>query len=386
MIDELESQRDRFRIPRDVHYFNCAYLSPLAAAVEDAGVAAMHTRRAPIDFPPERFYGDSDRLRERFARLVRSDEPARVAILPSVSYGIAVAARNLDSRPGDSIVLLGEQFPSNVYAWRKLAKRRALQIRTVERPPGGPPAAEEWNARVLEAIDPHTAVVAVPHVHWTDGTKFDLEAIGVRARECGAALVVDGSQSVGALPFDVGEIRPDALICAGYKWLLGPYSVALGWFGPRFDDGEPLEETWIARRGSEDFRRLVEYVDEYGPGAVRYDVGERSAFILLPMMIAALDLLLEWRPERIQVYCRRLLAEVAREAAGRGLGVEPEEGRGAHILGVRLRDDVDPRALQAELERAGVYASLRGDALRISPNVYDDSEDVSALAEALASL
>lgn len=384
--EELQSQRNRFRIPRDVHYFNCAYLSPLAASVEDAGVAAIRTRRAPTDFPPERFYEDSDRLRERFARLVGSDDPTRVAILPSVSYGIAVAARNLDGRPGDSIVLLGEQFPSNVYAWRKLAERWGLRMRTVPRPPGGPPAADEWNARILDAIDPRTAVVALAHVHWTDGIRFDLEAVGARARECGAALVVDGSQSVGALPFDVRRIRPDALICAGYKWLLGPYSVALGWFGPRFDEGEPLEETWIARRGSEDFQRLVDYVDEYGPGAVRYDVGERSGFILVPMMIAALDLVLEWGPGRIQAYCRRLLGELADAAAGRGLGVEPPEGRAAHILGVRLPEDADPATLRSALERRRVYASLRGDALRISPNVYDDEEDVSALADALRAL
>ena len=130
-------------------------------------------------------------------------------------------------------------------------------------------------------------MVALPHVHWTDGVRLDLEAIGRRAREVGAALVVDGTQSVGAMPFNVTSIQPDAVICAAYKWLTGPYSIGLAYYGQRYDDGVPSEETWIGRLGSEDFRRLVDYEDAYRPGAARYDVGECSNFVLIPMLIAA---------------------------------------------------------------------------------------------------
>ena len=112
----------------------------------------------------------------------------------------------------------------------------------------------------------------------------------------GAAFVVDGTQSVGALPFDVREIQPDALICAGYKWLLGPYAIGAAYFGPRYDGGEPLEENWISRRGSEDFQRLVDYKISIADGAVRYDAGERGNFILLPMFVESLRRLLEWTP------------------------------------------------------------------------------------------
>lgn len=379
----LACQRAAFRLPEEVHYLNCAYLSPLPRRVEEAGMAGIRRKSVPTDFPPELFFRDSERLRVLFARLVGSGEPERVAILPAVSYGMAVVARNLEVRPGQNIVVAGEQFPSNVYAWRRLAGREELELRTVARPAGPPPRAVEWNARLLEAVDEDTVLVALPHVHWTDGTRFDLEAIGARAREGGAALVVDGSQSVGALPFDVKTVRPDALVCAGYKWLFGPYSVALGWFGPRFDGGQPLEETWIARRGSRDFRRLVDYADEYLPGAARYDVGERSNFILVPMLAAALELLLDWDPARIQAYCRDLLADTVRRAVERGPEVEAEAGRGAHILGLPLPPGADPSSLGARLASAGVHVSLRGDAIRISPNVYNRPADLAALEEAL---
>ena len=89
------------------------------------------------------------------------------------------------------------------------------------------------------------------------------------------------------MPFDVQAIEPDALVCATYKWLMGPYSMGFAYLGPRFDAGTPLEETWIGRAGSENFKELVNYRDDYQPGAVRYDVGERSNFALTPMAVAA---------------------------------------------------------------------------------------------------
>jgi selenocysteine lyase/cysteine desulfurase len=236
---------------------------------------------------------------------------------------------------------------------------------------------------LLESIDGDTAVVTVPHVHWTDGTRFDLVEVGRRCREVGAALVVDGTQSVGALPFDVEEIRPDALIVAAYKWLLGPYSVGLGWFGSRFDDGVPLEETWIGRERSEDFQRLVDYRDGYQPGALRYDVAERSNFTLVPMAIASLRLVSQWGAERIQDYCRRLTAGMLEEAASLGFSVEKEPWRASHLFGLRMPEGIDLTALQEALGRLRVSASLRGTALRLSPNVYNEASDVEALLEGL---
>ena len=256
-------------------------------------------------------------------------------------------------------------------------------MRTVDRP-GPPPSSALWNERLLEAIDAQTAVVTLPHCHWTDGARIDLEAAARRAREVGAALVVDGSQSIGAVPFDVGRIRPDALITVGYKWLLGPYSTALGYYGPRFDEGAPLEETWISRRGSEDFQGLVDYTDDYRAGAVRYDVGQTSNFILIPMLIEALDLILAWDPARILDYCRSLLSDLAGELRGRGWAIENDEWRTGNILGVRLPAGCDLAALDARLAAAQIYASLRGDVLRISPNVYNEPADVEALRQVVA--
>jgi selenocysteine lyase/cysteine desulfurase len=357
-------------------------MSPLPKVVEAAGMEGMIRKRNPAALAPEDFFEESQEVRELFAGLVNAPDPDSVAIIPSVSYGVGVATRNTHLAQGQNVVLLEEQFPGNVYGWRRLAQEAGAEVRMVG-PGDGENRGRIWNDRILEAIDGDTGVVALAPVHWTDGTRFDLEAIGYRAREVGAVFVIDGTQSIGALPFDVQKIQPDALIVACYKWLFGPYSIGVGYFGPRYLDGRPLEETWIARKGSEDFRRLVDYQDRYQPGAVRFDVGERSNFILVPMATAALRLVLKWTPDRIQAYTEGLTAELLGEARSLGYMVEESAFRVGHIFGIRTPPGLGMDALKEALQDQEVSASLRGSALRVSPHVYNDEEDVEALRRAL---
>ncbi len=381
----LTCQKSRFSLPDDEHYLNCAYMSPLSAAVEAAGVAGVARKRVPSRLSTADFFTEATRARELFARLVNAPDPSRIAIIPAASYGLAIAARNLPVAAGQNIVVTHEQFPANVHAWRKLAGTRHVELRTVHPPDVAVGRGREWNARLLEAIDTRTAIVALGHVHWTDGTKFDLESIGARARDVGAALVIDGTQSVGALPFDVAALQPDALICATYKWLMGPYSLGFAYLGPRFDDGEPLEETWIGRAGSENFKNLVNYRDDYQPGAVRYDVGERSNFALMPMAIAALEQVLDWQPTRIQEYCASLTGDLMARVGALGYRVEDAAYRGAHLFGLRAPAGTDIMAVGERLRDRKVHVSLRGSAIRVAPHVYNDQRDVDALVDALAS-
>jgi selenocysteine lyase/cysteine desulfurase len=368
-------------------------MSPLLRRVEDAGIAGVRRKRDPTAIHADDFFRESDRARDLFGRLVNA--PAqRMAVIPAASYGISLVVRNLPVQRGQGIIVAAEQFPSNVLPWRALAHERGLELRTVAPPdraaeqggesPQGRGAA--WNERLLEAIDQTTAVVALAPVHWTDGTRFDLEAIGTRARAAGAALIVDGTQAVGALPFDVARVRPDALICAAYKWLLGPYSLGLAYFGPRFDDAHPLEETWLGRMGSEDFRGLVHYRDEYRTGMERLDVGERSSFHLMPMMVAALEQLLAWGVERIQDYSRRLVGPLVDEAQQLGYVVEEPEWRAGHLFGLRMPPGLDLERLRARLDARRISVSLRGSALRVSPGVWCAEDDVAALAAVLKEL
>jgi selenocysteine lyase/cysteine desulfurase len=380
----LTCQKAHFSLPDDEHYLNCAYMSPLSQAVEMAGLEGVRRKRVPARLTPSDFFVEADRARQLFATLVHAD-PSRIAIVPSASYGLAIAARNLPVARGQRIVVTHEQFPANVHPWRRVAAEQGAELSTVAAPEGSTARGRDWNQRLLEHITPGTAVVALGHVHWTDGTRFDLEAIGARARDVGAALVIDGTQSIGALPFDVSRVQPDMLVTAAYKWLMGPYSLGFAYVGPRLDNGVPLEETWIGRAGSEQFKDLVNYRDDYQPGAVRYDVGERSNFALMPMAIAALEQLLDWTPEAIQTYTHHLTAPLVDAVRALGYLVEDAAYRGGHLLGLRALAGADLQTVADRLRERRVHVSVRGTAIRVSPHVYNDSSDIEALLDALRS-
>ena len=188
--------------------------------------------------------------------------------------------------------------------------------------------------RILEAINPNTRLVAIGQVHWADGTLFQLKQIRARTREIGSLLVIDASQSVGAFPFDTTEIDPDAMISAAYKWMLGPYSIGLGYYGPYFDQGEPIEHSWLNRLESQDFQGLVKYQELYQPGSLRYEVGEHSNFILVPMLTQAIRQINQWGVDNIQKYCQRLSKDVLKEISELGFWIEDSQNRGQHLVGI----------------------------------------------------
>ena len=177
-------------------------------------------------------------------------------------------------------------------------------------------------------------------------------------------------------------VRPDYLVCPGYKWLLGPYSLGYLYVAPQHRDGRPLEHNWIARRGSEDFARLIDYRDDYQEGARRFDVGERSNFALVPVGIVGLEQLLAWGVERIAATLAAKTAAIAERAAALGIGAAPSHLRAGHYLGLRLPGGAPPE-LPERLAEGRVFVSVRGDSLRVTPHLYNHEEDVDRLFEVL---
>ena len=376
MVVALESQRHLFEIPEEISYLNCAYMSPQLKAVREAGEKAVARKSRPWEISPRDFFESSETARELFARVVGGDAEG-VAIIPSVSYGMAVATANVPLEAGQNVVVLAEQFPSNVYPWRELAKRKEAAVVTVPRP-----RDHDWTNAALEYVDERTAVVAVPNCHWTDGSLLDLARVGERAREVGAVLVVDATQSLGAHPLDVSEVRPDFLVSAAYKWLLGPYSLGFLYVAEDYRSGTPVEHNWISREGSEDFARLVEYTDAYGPGARRYDVGERSNFVLLPMAIAALRQILTWGVENVSETVGKLTHLIEAEAKNLGIEAIPAPMRVKHMIGLGLGPEA-PEDLAARLASDNVFVSVRGRSIRVSPHLYNTERDVERLFDSL---
>jgi len=345
--DLLAPQRAAFDVPADVAYFNTATLAPQLHAVRAAGAAGLELRGRPWAISEIDWFADVEYLRSLFALIVGGDAEG-VALVPATSYGFAVAARSLPLRPGQRVLVLAEEDPSGVHTWRSAARRAGAEILTVARAP-----EQSWTDAVLAALDERVAIVSVPNVHWTDGALVDLGPIARRAHELGARLVIDGSQSVGAMPIDVEALRPDFLVTVGYTWLLGPFSLAYLYVAEEHRGGEPLEENWSTR------------------------------FELTPMAIAALEQILAWGVGSVAVTLAARTAEIARRAGELRLDPALAAQRGPHMLGVRLPAGAGAYAITA-LAEVNCFAALRGSALRIAPHLHTNDEDVARLLDGLA--
>jgi selenocysteine lyase/cysteine desulfurase len=353
-------------------------------AVEKKGIAGIHAKRNPAAVTGEDFFKDTEKVRKEFSKLINS-EAKRVVLVSSVSYGMANVVNNIKLSSSDNIIVAAEQFPSNYYPWHRAHQDTGAKIKAIAPPLEFINRGKLWNERILEAIDANTKVVALGNVHWADGTLFNMKEIRKRTRDVGALLVIDGTQSVGALPFDVNEIQPDALVCAGYKWLMGPYSLGLAYYGEYFDQGKPVEENWINRLHSENFAGLVNYETHYQPGALRYEVGEHSNFILLPMLLEALKQINQWKPKAIQQYCAAITRKPIGMLRDAGYWVEDEKLRGHHLFGVRLPAHAQADKIKKALVKNKISVSFRGDAIRVSPHLYNREADLMKLVRVLVS-
>ena len=373
----LDTQRHLFEIPDDVAYFNVASLAPQLRAVRAAGETALAERSAPWRIASDDWFSEVEQLRALFARVIGGDADG-VALIPATSYGLAIAAHNATARPGDRVLLIADEYPSTVYTWRAFAAQSGAEVVTVARD-----EQKSWTDAVLAALDERVRVISVPNVRWTDGGLIDLRLVGARARELGALFVVDVTQSLGAMPFELSSVRPDFLVATGYKWLLGPFSVAYLWVAPEHRGGMPLEQNWINRSGSENFARLTDYQDDFQPGARRFDVGQRTNFTLTPMAIAALTQILDWQVARIATTLQAITDRIEQWARGHDLTPLAAHDRGPHMLEVGIPAQAMARVPQL-LAESNVFVGVRGaTGVRISPHLYTTDHDVQRLFDAL---
>ena len=371
----LTNQKEKFRLPETVTYLNGAFMSPLLRSVEKIGHEAVSQKCLPFEINADDFFMGTENLRKVFADFIAAPDFLNTAIIPSVSYGIATVANNIKLTPGDEIIIVEAQFPSNVYAWQKIASKNNASVKVIAPPDTFESRGKIWNQNIINAITPKTALVAIGPAHWADGTLFDLKTIREKTKLHNALLIIDGAQSIGALPFSVKDIQPDALITVGYKWLLGPYGLGMAYYSDAFNDGEPIENNWINRFNSEDFTQLVNYQSDYQPKAGRYNMGECSNFNLVPMLTKSLEQLVEWKPENIQDYCENISKEAIKELRNLGCFVEDKTYRANHLFGVYLPKHIKLDKLKARFKENNIYVSYRGDAIRVSPNVYNSENE-----------
>jgi len=370
----LQSQRKLFDIPDEIAYFNCAYNSPQLNESQKRLLTGVSAKSHPWERTASSFFDDAETIRKLASDIFDGDSDG-FAIIPAASYGLSTAARAIEPhlRSGDNILLIAEEFPSNVLPWKRVAHERSINLVTAPTPENG-----NWTQAIIDKINSNIKVVALSTCHWTNGAYINLKAIRQACNKTGSILVIDATQSLGAMPFSIEQIKPDFLVAAGYKWLLCPYGFSLMYVSKEWRDSRPLEETWLARENAEDFASLVNYSDTYMSGARRFDVGEKCTATILPGAIAALEQIKRWGVLQISDTLSIINRQIADHLIQRGFQLPDESQRCPHMLGALIPNDYKGDLVTALRERK-VYISQRGRSIRFAPHVHITDSDIKRL-------
>ena len=376
MTNKFDSQKDLFLIEEGLTYLNCANMSPMLKTVNEAGLQALETRATPWKISSEDWFTNAEKLRNLAAKVFQTNSN-NIALVPSVSYGLAVAAKNFKLNAGKEIIVLEQQYPSNYYVWENLANQQHLEIVIVQKTKD-----KTLTESILEKINNKTGIIALPNCHWINGTYIDLAQISEASKSVGSYFVLDLSQSLGALPISIDKIQPDFAVSVGYKWLMGPYGLGYMYVSKKWQEiGEPLEYSWLTKKGSENFANLTNYVTSYRDGARKFDMGEFPQFNLLPMSIAALQQINNWEIGSVQAEIKKLTAKIIDFKKRADIFDETALGVG-HISSIPL-NNLNVKKLKDRLQNNNVVISFRGTSIRVSPHLYNDFGDIDKLFSCL---
>ena len=368
----LPSQREHFEVPRDICYLNAASYSPLPRRTQEAARAAVSRKGQPWLVPGGFANVIHERTRAAAARLINADA-GDVALISSVGYGVATAAKLLTVPRGSRVLVLENDHSSPVLEWQARSEPQGFAVETVRQPEDG-----DWTAAVLAAIErpgaPPLALASISSVHWSDGGLIDIEKVAAALRKQGAMFLIDATHHVGVLTLDVKRLDPDFVIFPTYKWVLGPYGRAFMYVARRYQDGIPLEQTAPGRRNVK-AENNVYFADlRYLPDARRFDMGERDHFISMEMAAIGMEMMAEWGSPAIVQRLNMLTERIADGLQNTGVRVAEAKFRAPHILSLGFPKGM-PAGLIEGLAGEGIYVAPRLGRMRISPHVYNDEAD-----------
>ena len=381
MRNKISCQRNLFNIPDEIVYLNTAYISPLSLKVEKAINKGCKLETEPWKIDPEfHFFYQIKETKIIFSNLFNISYK-NVSLIPSASYGISTAANNIKlTKTKNKILILKDQFPSNVYPWMELSKKQEGVLEIID-----DLNETTLTEEIINKISEEVAVVAIPNIRWTDGYIIDLKKVSDACKKFDVNLILDLTQSAGAMQIDLKEINPEFAIIANYKWMLGPYSTGFLYISDKFIDGAPLEETWIGRKNSQDFSKLTDYQSLYNSDSIRFDMGQRANFSLLPGVKAALEQLHDWSIKKIEntLYQNNLI--ICKGLSELGFEILSEKNRAPHFISARL-PGYDGNSLINNLKKNKIFISERSGYLRITPHLWNNEEDFFKLINCLKSI
>lgn len=370
---DIDSLRADYPITERCTYLNHAAVGPVSTGVAAATAKAARMQSEDPAAMNAALAARSASVRELAARLLGA-APERIAFIGNTSHGLSLIANGLDWQHRDQVILSNKEFPSNYLPW---LQQQDAGVELVNLPlvngcltPGA----------LADVITPRTRVVAISHVQYHNGFRADIAGLARVARAHDALLVVDGTQSIGAMQFDLDGWDADALVFSGHKWMLCPKGIGLMVLSERAL--ERIKVTipgWQSVNDRFAFRRELDFL----PSAARFESGTENA----PGRFALecrLQEILNHGPDQIEDRILTLRDQIADAFQADGWQITSPGGPSRSGIVTARRDGIDPGALSKDLEAEGIRTSARGGALRVSPHAYNTKDEIDRFAEAIA--
>ena len=362
----------------DATYLNLAGESPMPKVALRAIQAAITDKKFPHHRPDSVFYEVPTRIRTNIARLI-GGKPEEVAVTTGASAGTIAVARALDWKPGDEVITAAREFPLQYTTWKPMQERAGLTLRIVE------PRERFLTAEdLIAAITPKTKLISVSMVRFEDAVQLDGRKLAAACHAQGALLLLDVSQNCGAMPLDVRELGADFLVCAGYKWLLGPFGTGFFWIRHELlGQVRPDVFNWMALPGSNNFANLNFADPKPEHSAKRWDAPEWASHFNFNLvgMDASLEFLLRVGPATVEEHNRKLIEFMfARLPKDRCIPASPLDAahRGPYGCFAARRPEKTAELYQ-KLRKENVIVSLREGNIRVSPHLYNTERDIDRL-------
>jgi len=362
----------------DATYLNLAGESPMPKISIRAVQAALEAKKYPHHKPDSTFFEVPNRIRASLAKLI-GGKPEEIALTSGASAGVAAVAYALTWKPGDEVITAKGEFPLQYTTWKPMEEREGLKLKIVS------PRERFITADdLIAAITPRTRLVSVSMVRYDDGSLLDAARVADACHKQGALLLLDVSQSCGALPMDVNQLGADFMVCAGYKWLLGPFGT--GFFGAKSEHLgiiRPGPFNWMAVEGSHNFAALNFADPKPAANAKRWDSPEWASYFNfnLVAMDVSVDFVVRMGPELVAAHNHKLIELLfERLPKDRYVIASPTNAarRGPYgCFAARSREKT--AEVYQRLWKENVVVSLREGNIRVSPHLYNMERDIDRL-------
>jgi cysteine desulfurase / selenocysteine lyase len=361
-------------------YLNAAGNAPMPKVALRAVQNAIELKKYPQRIADELYFDVPSRIRASIARLIGASAD-EVALTTGASGGIAAVAYGLSWKPGDEIVTAKGEFPLQYTTWKPMEQREGVKLKIVS-PSGRFITADD----LVAGLTPKAKLVSVSLVRFDDGSLLDAARLAAACHAQGTLLLLDVSQSCGAVPFEVSQLGADFMICAGYKWLLSPFGTGFFWAKrEHIDNVRPGPFYWMALEGMESFSAMNFSDPKPAHAAKRWDTPETASYFNLAGMEASLEFVLKMGPETVAAHNRNLIDLLyERLPKDRCVPTSPLDSSRRGPYGCFAGRTPEKTAeLYQRLKKENIYVSLREGNIRVSPHLYNTERDIDRLIYAI---